>query len=32
MALYEKRGCPPDEARRIAQLLRHAAQQISPKP
>jgi DNA-binding PadR family transcriptional regulator len=31
MALYEKRGCPPEEARRIAQLLRRTAQEIGGK-
>jgi len=31
MALYEKRGCAPEEARRIAQILRRAAQEIGGK-
>jgi DNA-binding PadR family transcriptional regulator len=31
MALYQKRGCPPEEARRITQILRRAAQEIGGK-
>ena len=31
MALYGKRGCSPEEARRITQILRRAAQEIGGK-